>query len=164
MFSLEGAIHLLENPWIKYGFFTFCATTLSLIIKFSSRRTTKKRAEDWAVGFDLAQVAIFALLTEGTADAVRILVGSQAVIPKQVVERLIFLPIILLCMFIVLMLLALCVRDHGWRNTAPSRKTTGGAGAAAASLDPELNSFGLVGPLILGVTYLIIPILWLGAK
>src|SRR5690348_13112914 len=61
MFSLQTLVHFLENPWYKYGFLSLCATAISLIVKLCSRRKTEVTREDWAVGFDLAQVAIFAI-------------------------------------------------------------------------------------------------------
>jgi hypothetical protein len=165
--SFDRSIHLLENPWIKYGFFTFCGTALSLVIKFSSRNNTRKRMEDWAVGFDLAQVSIFALLLDGTAEVIRALLVDQATIPKPVVEKLVLLPFVLLFMFGGLVVLALFVRGRGWNYPA----ATPGAGLSAAgaqsrsiSDDAELNWFGIIAPLILGIIYLMIPILWVGGN
>jgi hypothetical protein len=63
---LEDFLGLLENPYTKYLVVTFFAALVSMILKASSRPDSKMASqEDWMLGFDFAQLAMFALVTDG---------------------------------------------------------------------------------------------------
>lgn len=141
---------VLTASWFKYGALPFIATGLALLIKFNSRPDTKRSArEDWAVGFDLCQVSVFAILGDGVADAVQDL--SNKGLNKNVTARLADLPWILFGMLGILILVSYIVRKAGWKAA--------GSGAA-----PELNAFGVILPLLIGVVYVICAIMWMGGK
>lgn len=148
MVSLGKWMWVLESPWFKYCGISFLATIFSLIVKLSSRANVYTRREDWAVGFDLAQVSIFAVLTDGSAGVIRALAAGQREFPSSVVASLIGWTWLLVFMVGLLFVSALLVRGHGWRKSA-----TG---------DEELNGWGLYGPLALGIGYMGITVLWMG--
>jgi hypothetical protein len=144
-------ILVLANPWYKYGFLAFVATFVSLLLKLSSRPDTlKMQLEDWAVGFDLAQVAIFALLTDAVAEVVRaIVVEGKIEFDLATVERLIALPSLLGGMIIFLFFVALLVRKHGWQTVGAELR---------------LNRGGALGPIPVGLIYLAVCILFIGGQ
>lgn len=144
-------ILVLANPWYKYGFLTFAATFVSLLLKRSSRPdAVPTPLDDWAVGFDLAQVATFAVLTDGVAEVVRaIVVNRQLQFDLATVEKLIALPSLFAAMVVFLFFVALLVRKRGW---------------SPVGTDLRLNKWGAFGPIPVGLFYLTISIVFIGGQ
>jgi hypothetical protein len=144
-------IELLANPWFKYGFLTFVATFVSLLVKFSSRLDAiRMELDDFAVGFDLAQVAIFAVLTDGVAEVVHaIIVEGKEQFDLATVEKLIAIPSVLFAMIVFLFFLTLLVRKHGWKWDGTQWK---------------LNDWGVFLPVGAGLLYLTAVIVFVGGQ
>jgi len=141
---------LLASSWFKYGLLPCITTGVALLIKFNSRPDARRPArDDWAVGFDLCQVSVFAILADGVADAVKSVAHREA--SPRVSERLAELPWILVGMLLVLILVSFVVRKTGWAMP-------GGAHGS----QPELNLWGVILPLVIGFGYIIGTIVWMG--
>jgi hypothetical protein len=171
MFSFENWVRLLGDPTFKFGFFSFLATCFSLGIKFSARPGGPTR-EDWAFGFDLAQVSIFALLTDGSAKVVSAFIAGQTEFGRPVVAKLIWLPTILVAMVCLLLIFSLLVRYLGWKDAFAVKSELRKYYLAGVThvehiveLHPrELNWFGVLFPLPLGIFYMAIVVSWMAGE
>jgi hypothetical protein len=148
MFSLQKLIVYLADPWVEYFGLTFFATFFALVVRLSSRTIVSIQREDWAVGFDLAQTAIFAILADGSASAVHLIAQGHLALEDPVVKKLTVLPILLLCMVVGLFTMSLVVRKYGW-------ETPPGVG-----LEPKLNWKGALLPAPVGLVYLVVLVKW----
>jgi hypothetical protein len=148
MFSLQNLIGYLADPWVEYFGLTFFATGFSLVTRVSSRPVVSIQREDWAVGFDLAQTAIFAILADATAETVHSIARGQFHPETRVEMKLVVLPFLLLCMVGLLFLAALIVRKYGW-ETPPGK-----------GREPRLNRIGVSIPIPLGLLYMTLLVKW----
>jgi hypothetical protein len=147
---MSGFSEVLANSWFKYGAVPCIATGVALLIKFNSRPDAKhSELEDWAVGFDLCQVSFFAMLSDGVVEAIQL--TAKTATTDAAKDRLAALPWLLFVMLIILLLVSFIVRKSGWKNIS------------GTPAPPELNAWGLIFPLLIGVFYIIGAIMWMGA-
>jgi hypothetical protein len=147
MFPLLTWVRYLVDPWVEYGALTFFATVFSLVVKVSLRRQANMEREDWAIGLDLAQTAIFAMLANTTVEAIHTFAAGGPLPNQAAVAKLLVFPYLLLFLFLVLLSCSIAVRRYGWE---PSR-----SGQPA-----KLNWFGTLGPIPVGLVYMLILIKW----
>lgn len=148
---IHSLIVFMANPWYRYGFLTFIATLVSLIVKLVSRPDgVKTQVEDFAVGLDLAQVAIFTVLSDGVADVVHtIVVEKRRQFDLRVVEHLVAMGPVLAAMIFFLFMTTLFVRKHGWQYVGREWR---------------LTFLGAFAPLPVGLLYIALAILFVGGE
>lgn len=143
----DKVLHFLVSPWYKYIFLSFAATILSLIIRSFSRPSGKPELEDWAVGHDLAQVAMFTLLADGVAE------GIEAINRHQPLpDKVILLGPALFFMFFFLLCSVLLVRVYGWEPVTPHLPC------------PHLKKGAIFGPIPFGLLCFAVLMIYMGGQ
>lgn len=141
-------LRLLLSPQWRYAGLTFVATILSLVVKGSSRPDPRRLdREDWAVGFDLMQVAMFALLGDGAVEVVRASQRGNPALDDALVQFIVSF-VALFFMFLILIVLSVLVRWYGWN---------------VSGRHAELKTWAILTPLPFGLIYIAICVILLAS-
>jgi hypothetical protein len=147
-------LRFLEAPYVKYLLVTLFATLVSIALKKTSRPDSRLKLskEDWTVGFDFAQIAIFAVFTDGITTWVR--AGSQPdAHPDLALEQIALIAVLLLLGVVGIVVVAVLVRQWGW--TPPGTTTSGGKTTVTPA---ELRLGAVIAVDLVGLFYLIVAV------